>query len=133
MTRETLLGLADRCEQATGPDRELDRLIEQCLPGVAEHPHPRSRADGYVISEDGHYDGYDPGQGYLASRYTASLDSAMTLVPEGWPVRDLCQWNESWTVALDWPERRYCQVDAEGKTAPLALCAAALKARGASL
>jgi hypothetical protein len=129
MTRETLLGLAERCEHATGPDQALDDAI--WLAVRAGENSRKAYEEGLKISPreaafrlDYMSDGFNP---------TASLDSAMTLVPEGWPVRDLCQWNESWTVALDWPERRYCQVDAEAETAPLALCAAALKARGASL
>lgn len=58
--RETLMGLAERCEQAAGPDRELDR--ESCL----------AARNGRWISPT------------AVPAYTASLDAAMSLVPEGW-------------------------------------------------
>ena len=47
--------LVDRCEAATGPDRELDKAI--------------ARAVGTIMN-------------YTVPAYTASLDAAMTLVPE---------------------------------------------------
>lgn len=56
-----LLDLAARCEAATGPDRELDRAIE-----LAIFP-----------------DRTDPCPTVELLAYTASLDAAMTLVPEG--------------------------------------------------
>jgi hypothetical protein len=64
MTEEAtnLSTLADRVEAATGPDREIDDEIRTAMAYTYE-------------------------TGTLAPRYTASLDAAMTLVPEGWDSR----------------------------------------------
>lgn len=59
MSPGDLRALADRVEQATGPDRELDVDIE----------HARGWPDAQWTSD--------------ARRYTASLDAAVTLVPTG--------------------------------------------------
>jgi hypothetical protein len=69
MSREQLLSLAERVEKATGPDRELDLRIE-----TATNPE---------------YAGMDEAHAWLLVKYggqrpfTASLDAAVTLVPEG--------------------------------------------------
>lgn len=62
-----LLALAERCEKASGPDREIDAQVARYAPhlvaflrGVPEEPQCGCRP------------------------YTASIDAAMTLVPEGW-------------------------------------------------
>ena len=105
----TLLDLAARCESATGPSFALERDISEAL-GVP-----------------------------LTRPYTASIDAALMLVPEGW----------AWTAATYWCEGEdappyYADCadlvtlnsgqDApvfQGKAATpaLALCAAALRAR----
>src|SRR5688500_8077881 len=54
---DELLELAECCERATGPDSELDAAIHHAVP-----------------------------MGVFVSDFTASLDAAMTLVPEGWRV-----------------------------------------------
>ena len=109
----TLLTLADRCEQAAGPDAGLDLAIWNALsemPGF-KHPSPIWRFD-----------------------VTASLDAAVTLVLEGW-IYELGR-GESGT------RRALCRMrDERGNwtgwivaaTAALALCAAALRARAAML
>lgn len=81
--REELIA---RLKAATGPDRELDAEIA-CL---TKFPSLRpAKPDDF----DGEY-GYSKGNvkaehGFLqADRYTASIDAALTLVPEGeghWP------------------------------------------------
>jgi hypothetical protein len=124
----TMKELAERCEAATGPDRELD---------IAILTHP---AFGYRdVFEDGRLfdrgnDGYwslegDEKNGPLPSP-TASLDAAMTLVPEGW----------EWAVGMVEGKRiAGCRQPGPGAPCPeieaatpaLALCAAALRARAA--
>jgi hypothetical protein len=96
----TLLALADRCEQAAGPDRELDAEIARFLVLTGAEDIARSR--------------------YGWSYFTASLDAAVTLVPEG------CGWMVMKNVAKvgRWPKR--------ASTPALALCAAALRARAAA-
>jgi hypothetical protein len=137
----TLLELAERCEKATGPDRELDAMLAVAVDFVAENSNPPSARS--LHSDYGGSNSYaDIGAHWpRLPRYTASLDAAMTLVPDGC----LATVRQLW----DGPERHgYAIVstysdDAEecdGKfhlddytglaaTPALALCAAALKAR----
>jgi hypothetical protein len=61
--REQLAALVARCEAATGEDRDLDYAI--------------AAAVGWPDSPIMHQN---------ARRYTASLDAAVTLVPNGWYV-----------------------------------------------
>jgi hypothetical protein len=76
MSRVDLMALAERCEQAGGPDRDLDALIAP-LQGlrIVDEGHPIGRMC---------YD--DIGCALIMPRYTASLDAAMMLVPEGWRI-----------------------------------------------
>jgi hypothetical protein len=78
----TLIELAERCEQASGPDRRLDAEIA-C---ATRHPHLRpAEPDDF----GGKY-GYEPGNlkvdtGFLmAYHYTRSMDDAMTLAGAGY-------------------------------------------------
>lgn len=134
--------LADRCEQATGPDRELDVLL--------------AYEAGLIRGGDGH--GYYYGAGnecdYVLERgcdareqdapelpyFTASLDAAMTLVPEGWgPALDSVERGKLPMAELWHHEAKHdgggmpYQERAKGvaTTLALALCAAALRARAA--
>ncbi len=110
----TLLELAERCEQATGPDRELNYHIAKALGFV----HETDR--GPLFLHNGKPGSWSP------LRYTASLDAAMLLVPEG----------------MDWFKERglyapniaviqgpICAFAGETDSFILALCAAALRAR----
>jgi hypothetical protein len=70
--REELLALALRVEGLSGPDRLTDMWIENHL-GLArfEQAHPwRAHCEGETRLEP--------------KPFTASLDSAMSLIPEGW-------------------------------------------------
>jgi hypothetical protein len=72
----TLLALAERCEQAAGPDRELDGAA-----WCAANGYPFVKWDGAGVVWRG-ADGSI--RHYPASRvpfYTASLDAAVTLYP----------------------------------------------------
>lgn len=102
MDKDKLLELAGRCEAATGPDGMLDRDIR------AARIVPETRA---------------------LRRYTASLDAAMTLVPEGlFPTIDFvairCWLRTAQGFDVDGGPAYGC-----GGSVPLALCAAALRAR----
>lgn len=117
----TLLALAERCEQAAGPDRELDAEIAVALFGgeiiwktanwtMDSYPARRVQNSDYI-------GGY---QNAAIPVYTESLDAAVTLVPEG------CGWmvmGNASKVGV-WPSH--------GATPALALCAAALRARAAA-
>ena len=133
-----LLKLAERCEKATGPDRELDKAV--------------GRVVGFRMV-DGDYvepEGFRLPIGTLASPplFTASLDAAMTLVPDGLGrvMRD-CSTTEAGKAfarlyspdfrSVTWGKgREYIteitdgfEATARAETWPLALCAAALRAR----
>ncbi len=105
----TLLALAERCEQAAGPDRELDFAIAAGV-GWPDSPNLHQHA----------------------RRYTESLDAAVTLVLEKWiyelgrgeseNFRALCRVRDERGNWTGW---------AVAATAALALCAAALRARAA--
>jgi hypothetical protein len=79
----TLLALADRCEQAAGPDRELDVAIAFAC-GIVTHRqgdcfYTKNRYCPVMVLE---YD-YDDTEYRLPElpSYTASLDAAVTLYP----------------------------------------------------
>jgi hypothetical protein len=101
-----LMELAARCEAATGPDRELDfDIYDECFPTL-----PRSGCLRANLIE------------HHIKTYTASLDAALTLVPEGYV----------FGVARTYG---YCSAEVGGRNPSkaanpaLALCAAALRAR----
>lgn len=116
-----LLELAERCKKATGPDRELDAEIAKSLgwPNVRYYS-----ANGGIFSKEN--DEMRP-----VPEWTASIDAALTLVPEGWAV--LLAFSEQRSVCDvhtnplgqegTWPAH------STAATPALALCAAALKAR----
>lgn len=128
-----LASLAERCEAAEGPDRELDADILEALNDERwkalerEAAMPCGAPVDTVRREARTLAGY-------RYRFTYSLDAAMTLVPEGWLFGRLTQncHNLRWYCDLDWhPLGDDCDI-ASGINCPtpaLALCAAALRAR----
>lgn len=113
--RDELLALADRCEAASGADKDIDCWIENHL-GLARFEPDRPSPIG---------------GGWLDKRiepkpYTASLDAAMTLVPEGydWIVG---RTNGGLTIHAEVGNREQYFAD----TPALALCAASLRALAA--
>jgi hypothetical protein len=113
-----LAQLAERCEAATGPDRELDWAIYKA---IGSPPEPI--LGGSSIS----------GQQWYAKAFTASIDAALTLVPEGWWIATLGQNLHGelthCTLYNDFPvPLADCK---RAATPALAICAAALRARSA--
>jgi hypothetical protein len=106
VSRDEMRELAERCEKATGPDRDLDAEIDKAI-------HPDDWTDGLW---------FDPSRHDLPA-YTASLDAAMSLVPEGM----------LWLAGYAVDGRAIATVDFDHQraaaTPALALCAAALRAR----
>ena len=111
--------LIERLEAATGPDRELDAAILVAVGG-------KRRFDDWWI-------GYRF-IGREASAFTASIDAALTLVPEGWdyviasPGVDENHPDE-WCINM----ARHPDDESNFTFAPtpaLAICIAALKAKG---
>jgi hypothetical protein len=125
-----LLTLAERCEQATGPDRELDVAIAVAAGVIRERDGNLCYATGndsdYVL-ERGYYD-LEGGPQELPY-FTASLDAAMTLVPER------CPWTlepgSAWLRRLDDSDPSgVATIQGHNRNGTaLALCAAALRAR----
>jgi hypothetical protein len=122
-----LTTLADRVEAAERGDWELDSDIHSLISPDRKHP--------YLVGT--HIDDTHPsGRPYSAPAYTASIDAAMTLVPEGWTY-----------VSIEFCARgmpgQHCRVSIErlitehddereygyAATPALALCAAALRAQ----
>jgi hypothetical protein len=108
----TLIALAERCEQATGPDLEIDARIEAQLVGWK---FDAMRESGYAVRD------------FEAPAYTTSLDAAMTLVPEGCSVHAFFQPRKIGHKV----EIGCGHVCEKAATPALALCAAALRARAA--
>ena len=118
MTREELLAAL---EAATGPDRELDR----CISLLSDGKNP----DEYVLVG---------ATAHLIPQYTASIDAALLLVPEGWhwavyTDKMICGKNGV-RVVIGGPDRTrrgWSKIIHEtyAATPALALCIAALKAR----
>lgn len=102
-----LLELAERCEKATGPDRALDYDIAHFVTRAHLASHGNAPA------------------------YAASLDAAVTLVPEG------CKWGlyhdpdckHPKGNSAAWVDNHFARYAAA--TPALALCAASLRARAA--
>jgi hypothetical protein len=95
-----LLELADCCEAATGLSAKLDHEIRMAL----KINHTRDR-------------------------YTASLDAAMTLKPEGWRVGTLGEDTNGKQIAHLVERATGERICSYANTLPGALCAAALRAR----
>lgn len=141
-TASELLALALRVEQATGLDRESDALVAACLRVGTEHawsanyPTWEGRADGRVYLEKG-------GPSFAAPSYTASLDAAMTLMPDAtasegvfWKVghdgegADPCLFKATILVVTMFTSRKF---EAIADKPALALTAASLRARAAQM
>jgi hypothetical protein len=125
----TLLALAERCEQAVGPDRELDQDISRVLLPAEAEGITRSRY-GWSYRVFGP-SGWGDFKWLENLPFSASLDAAVTLVPEGheWLRKnEICM--TVYRAPTD-PKEWARHIDARGATPALALCAAALRARAA--
>jgi hypothetical protein len=140
--KDKFLELVERCEQATGPDRELDASIFKALGA----PVPFQFFNKLVaLTFDEAEQCYfapigDMRVRYEPPTYTASLDAAMTLVPEGMmfcvtnvgvdhPTKPDLSRSSAIVGKPDDPKRGYNT----GATPALALCAAALRARASAM
>jgi hypothetical protein len=136
--KDTLLELADRCENATGPDRELDAIICAALDGytgveersgwIVAVGKPFTERSLGRIDPGEHSRNFTP-QHHDTPTFTASLDAAITLVPEGWVECYLRRFDD--TALADCYQSGGGKTTGEAATPPLALCAASLRARAA--
>lgn len=125
-TREELLALAERVEALSGPDREVDCAIGVAIGRFRTEPNTRwpDQLDYIEIREGG--DWY-PGHGFdmLVPNWTASLDAALSLQPEGWGWVDLEISPKATEVLINNQSRQVC---GRATTPALALTAVALRA-----
>lgn len=112
--------LIERLEAATGPDRELaNEVLLAC--GWTAHVTPTRMVTYWVKNPDAFPDGEQPNP-------LASIDAALTLVPDGW------EWALTWhdeRARFELGDPRLFN-EGDAPTTPLAICIACLKARGMS-
>lgn len=138
--RDELIALAERCEAATGPDRELDCEIEiECGkdgPRIREIMAGSPHNTIFEVAKAA--DRKDGGVFFRVPRYTVSLDAAMTLVPEDafWRLGHDGDGADPSEFRADVIVPRPGGSDPRGRavaeTPALALCSAALRAQGGS-
>ena len=125
--RATLEALLARVLEGTGPDRELDADISLALGIVSSRVgncfYGHKHYSVMVLDRD-YYD-HDGNAPALPS-YTASLDAALTLVPEGWT---WARYHGGVFECAMLDERRVLFERGEAATPARALVAACLKAR----
>lgn len=128
MNAADLRALAEQCEQAAGPNRELEREVAFAfdLPDADEFGCEHSWA---AMCGTGLRWG-DQAQ-LVAPKFTSSLDAAMTLVPEDaeWGGGSKDTTGRAWAwCARRWQQQGEVMKIANGATPALALTAAALRA-----
>jgi hypothetical protein len=139
--RATLLALAERCEQAAGPDRVLDAEIAVGLfGGEVVWKTARYTMDAYParrVQNSDYIGGY---QNAAIPVYTESLDAAIALVPEGpcwirqdyWRGTQRQHYQPMASIMLCGEPGKASTHTGKADTPALALCAAALRARAAA-
>jgi hypothetical protein len=130
-----LLALAERVEAASGPDRELDVAIWRGI--TPNHEALRKRWAGSWTHADVQARKEAACELKNAPDFTASLDAAMTLVPEGWCWAVRNGLSTAYAEMADEPfietaHEKATGVDSCARSPALALTAAALRARAAS-
>lgn len=129
MNKEEVREIADACEKASGPDRELDALICAAFRVGTEYSWAYTNYPAWIGGSDGRVSLEKNGPSFEAPAYTASLDAAMTLVPGGW--RESYGRREDGTcIAWCHPPRMSNRIGKHGDAATpaLAMSAAALRA-----
>ena len=142
--------LLAKLEQATGPDQEIDILIWLCLGKVLAHPNDNEAwqkrlpmAPHVPVNARTLYQAYKLFPTDLRGMrrcwnipsFTASMDAAMTLMPEGW-YWDIRKRQQGYlviafVVVAEKGNHSYDEMfQEEAPTAQLAFCRAALRAHG---
>ena len=111
--------LIRQIEEATGPDRGLDAEIALAIGWRLDQSEPRDR---WWEPDRSHYLDEPP-------EFTASLDAALTLVPEGIAIWRIGNNDDQWEGEGPFLARCGGPRFTFAATPALALCAAALKAR----
>lgn len=129
-----LLLLAEKVEGLEGADREVDAEIGLLAGGffLAEPRYPGAvRMYGYVDSDGCRVEPGNGGQFSLVPCYTASLDAAMMLAPEGWDLSISRRDDGKGYAEASHPDRAYMVETRWLATPALATVAVALRARAA--
>lgn len=125
--------LIAKLEAATGPDRALDgEIFKACYP----NRDWLEFADGWCARDPDDGCAFD-----VAPKYSASIDAALTLVPEGWggsihfsEDRPDCELHCTVSLGRSYPTNANAYAGKSGKDATrasvaLAICIAALRAK----
>ena len=120
----TITELITALEKATGPSRELDCFIALAA-GRARGVALRDMQTGPTDSQKSWMASsvVQKGAWFHPERYTASIDAALTLVPEGW------EWELAWNNNMAYATFGIAPIEGESPSLAIALCIAALKAR----
>lgn len=139
---ETLNDLISRLEKASGPDRELDAQISAAVRAIPDNaPWLKSfkdiRATGNCVQAFN--DKGESSANWQPYTYTASVDAALMLVPDGFAymvtsegkasIEPFACVSSKTPISPDARHLPSSIFNARARTAPLALCIAALKAR----
>ena len=115
--------LFDRIEKAIGSDRALDADIARAI-GIKLTPVQYSKRDPW-----GKSDVWEMVNDTSALRYSASVDDAMTLIPQGCDANFAIRHNEASQHAQVLHRKDGNIKYGSGNTLPLAICSAALLAQ----
>lgn len=143
--------LIKRLEAATGADREIDLAIHIAIDPDGEISGLMKYPRGLDVGEGMHWDIWRGGSvvfekreadgrcnyngGYPLPAYTADINAALTLVPEGWDAGELQWWKCEAGPRLAWVQLEtvngsdIATVEARGHTPALAIAIASLRAR----
>ena len=127
--------LIEALEKATGPCGELDAAIfavaypERVPSPIFESGYGwRFEGDGWWLATG--EDARVPPKTVTPARYTSSIDAALTLVPEGWLWRIMPSDFDGWLAEVWTDDTLDCEFGVRAKTPALAICIAALRAKG---
>ena len=127
--REELIALASRVESLTGPDRDVDGAIARAL-GWADRSGYWWSPEKLVAARKSKRSIWSQGAPDLLPHFTASLDAAMTLVPEGMRQRWIITEDGRAGIQLCWPVDGWPnEMQPLVATPALALAAATLRAQ----
>jgi hypothetical protein len=120
--KDELIALAERVEALTGPDRQLDRAIHQTVDNRIDPETMYETPTGWRDCETARLIAKTPA-------FTASLDAAMSLVPEAWVSVHGWDYPNSANRVIFMDDDGDRQFRGRATTPALALTAAALRAR----
>ncbi len=125
----SIAALIERLEKLTGPDRECDVAIFRVLKPEYAGPEWQLYGRGLRhVNDSSDVRTPEPPErtpGY----YTASIDAALTLVPEGMDYVELKRFSDGWYAKVDEASHEPDRFVGYQKPPAIALCIASLRAR----